>query len=87
MMSSGILINIRFTFNKEKRGHVRYLQVLSSTFETPSTKRNEDMKDVLRYSQRYSKYLLTRETKTCMMASGIPNIIRITFRQEKPKHV
>ena len=51
--ASGILIDIRNTFNKEKQEHVWCLQVFSSMFEIPSTKRNEDMYDVFRYSHRY----------------------------------
>jgi len=66
MMSSGILINIRITFNKGKEGHVRCLQVFSSIFESPSTKRNDDMYDVFRYSHRYSNHLRQRETRTNM---------------------
>jgi hypothetical protein len=39
-------INIRITFDKEKRRHVCCFQVFSLIFELPSTKRNENMYDV-----------------------------------------
>jgi hypothetical protein len=50
MMSSGILIDIWITFDKEKRSHEWCLQVLSSIFELPATRRNEIMNDVFSYS-------------------------------------
>jgi len=86
MMSSGILTDIRITFNKDKWGHAWCLQVFSLIFELPLTKRNEDMYDVFRYSHRYSNYLRTRETRTCMMSSGILIDIRVTFDKEKRGH-
>jgi hypothetical protein len=82
-MFSGILIDIGITFNKDKPSHVRCLQVFSSTFELPSTKRNKVMYDVFRYSHRHSKYLRQRETKSCLMSSGILIDIQITSDKEK----
>jgi len=78
-----ILIDIRITFDKEKRGCVWHLQVFSSIFELPSTKRNEDVYDISRYSHRHSNYLRQRETRMYMASSGILIDIRITFDEEK----
>jgi hypothetical protein len=68
---SSILIDLRISFDKEKRGCVWDSQVFSSTFEYPSTKRNEDVYDILRYSHRHSNILRQRETRMCMAFSGI----------------
>ena len=54
MAFSGILTDIRIPFDKEKRGWVWHSQVFSSTLEYPSTKRNEDVYDILKYSHRHS---------------------------------
>jgi len=83
MTSSGILINIWITFDKEKRGCVWHLQVFSLIFELPSIKRNEDVYDFFRYSHRYSNHLPQRETRMCVTSSGILIDIRITFDKEK----
>jgi len=45
------------------------------------------MYDVLSYSHQHSNHLTTRETRTCMMSSGILIKIWITLRQEKRGHV
>jgi len=79
MTFSGILIGIRIPFNKEKRGCVRHSQVFSTIFEYPSTKRNEDVYDILRYSHRHSNTLQQRETRMCTTFSGILITVRITY--------
>jgi hypothetical protein len=63
MISSGILIDIRITFDKETPRYVWYLQVFSSTFELHSTKRNEDIYDIFRYSLWHSNYLRQKEKR------------------------
>jgi hypothetical protein len=83
MAFSGILIDIRILFDKEKRGCVWYSQVFSSIFEYFSTKSNEDVYDILRYSHWYLNTLRQRETRMCMTFSGILIDIRILFDREK----
>jgi hypothetical protein len=75
------VFSLRFDYLQQKRDDntLWYYQVFSSIFELPSTKRNEDMYDVFRYSHRYSNYLRQRETRTCMMSSGILIDNRITI--------
>ena len=63
--------DIRITFDKKKQGHIWCLQVFLSWFESPSTKRNEDVYDIFRYSHRHSNHLRQRETRMCMTSSGI----------------
>jgi len=79
MAFSGILIDIRIPFDKEKRGCIWHSQVFSSTFENPSTKRNKDVYGILRYSHRHSNTLRQKETRMCMAFSGILTTVRITF--------
>jgi len=57
MTSSGILIDIRITFDKEKQGHVWCVQAFLFIFESPSTRRNENMYGVFRYFHQYSNHL------------------------------
>jgi hypothetical protein len=76
-------LNIRIIFDKEKRGHVWCLQVFTLILELSSTKRNEAMYDIFRYSYQYLNYLRQRETRTCMMSSGILINIRIIFDKKK----
>jgi hypothetical protein len=80
---SGILLGIWIPFDKEKRGCLWHSRVFSSTFEYPSTKRNEDVYDILRYSHRHLNTLRQREMRMCMTFSGILINIRIPFDKEK----
>ena len=71
MMSSGIFSNIRITFDKGKRGHVWCLDVFSSIFELPSTRRNVDVWHVLGILIIIRIIFDIQKIMSCMMSSGI----------------
>jgi len=74
-----ICLDIRITFEKEKRGHLCCLQLCSTIFESPSTKRNEHMYDVFRYPHPYSNHFRWREQRTFMLRACFIPLINTTF--------